>query len=186
MNQCSIFKVKLKWGYGMIFDDDFEIHSEAYISPSAVMHGKIRIGAYSSIWDSAVIRADLAPVEIGEGTSIQDNVTIHVDTDYPTKIGNYVTVGHNAVIHGAEIGDHTIVAIHSTILNGAKVGKNCIIGAGAVVTENSVIPDNSLVLGIPAKVVKQLDEKTIEEIRKNAKVYIELAKFYKNKMNQKG
>lgn len=168
----------------MFLKDEFNIDESAYIAQSARLHGKIKIGANSSVWDNAVIRADLAEVEIGSGCSIQDNVTVHVDTDRPTYIGNYVTVGHNAVIHGAEIGDNCIIAIHATVLNGAKIGKNCIVGAGAVVTENSVIPDNSLVLGIPAKVVKQLDENAIKQIRQNAEVYITLANSYKQKFNQ--
>lgn len=170
----------------MYIEDQFEISPQAYIAPSARLHGKITIGRDSSVWDNAVIRADLAEVEIGQGTSIQDNVTIHVDTNFPTRIGNYVTVGHNAVIHGAEIGDNTIIAIHSTILNGAKIGKNCIIGAGAVVVENSIIPDNSLVLGIPGKVVKTLDEATIERIKSNAETYIKLTRAYLEKMKKKG
>ncbi|GAB4168279.1 MAG: gamma carbonic anhydrase family protein [Calditrichia bacterium] len=162
-------------------ENEFNIAESAYIAASSSLHGKISIGNKSSIWDSAVIRADLAEVEIGENTSVQDNATIHVDEHFPTKIGNNVTIGHNAVIHGATIGDNCIIAIHATVLNGAKIGNNCIVGAGAVVTENSIIPDNSLVLGVPAKVVKTLDSDTIAQISQNAAVYTKLAEAYKNK-----
>ena len=155
-------------------DNEFNIDENAYIAKGAYLSGKIEIGADSSVWDGAVIRADIEDVKIGYGTSIQDNVTVHVDVDRPTSIGDYVTVGHNAVVHGAEIGDNTIIGMGSIVLNGAKVGKNCIIGAGAVVTEGTVIPDNSMALGIPAKVARTNTEAAIIAIRKNAESYIQL------------
>ncbi len=161
--------------------DDFTIDKSVYIAKTAALHGKITIGPESSVWDSAVIRADIAEVKIGKGTSIQDNVTVHVDVNRPTIIGNYVTIGHNAVIHGAEIDDNSMIGMGAVVLNGARIGKNCIVGAGAVVTEGTVIPDNSMVLGIPGKVVKENSEKVIEAIRKNAEGYMLLTEAYLKK-----
>ena len=162
-------------------DDDFQISPEVYIARSASLHGKIHIDKDSSVWDNAVIRADLAQVLIGEGSSVQDNVTVHVDTDRPSIIGDYVTIGHNAVIHGAEIGNNTIIGMGAIVLNGAKIGINCIVGAGSVITEKTIIPDNSLVLGIPGKVIRTNSEATISAIRSNAETYIKLTRSYLKK-----
>ncbi len=125
-----------------------------------------------------VIRGDMAPVEIGENTSIQENAVVHVDTGTPTRIGNYVTVGHSAVIHGALIADNCIVAIKSAVLNNAKVGEYSIIGAGAIVMERKEIPANSIVFGIPGKVVKSTTDDVRQDIRKNAEEYVKLGAAY--------
>jgi len=163
--------------------DELDIHPTVYIAPTARIYGKVKIGAHSSVWDGAVIRGDLAPVEIGENTSIQESVIVHVDTDVPTRIGNNVTVGHGAVIHGATIGDHCIIAIQSAVLNHAVVGENSIIGAGAIVMEGKQIPPNSVVYGIPGKVVKQVTDDMKKAIVENARVYVELARAYLNRKN---
>lgn len=168
----------------MAFDikDEIDIHPSVYIAPTVKIYGKVRIGAHSSVWDGAVIRGDLAPVEIGENCSIQENAVVHVDTNVPTKIGNNVTVGHGAVIHGATIGDNCIIAIHSVVLNNAVIGEESIIGAGAIVMEGKKIPPRSIVFGIPGKVVKEVSETMRKEIRENARVYMELAKAYRKKV----
>ena len=164
-----------------ILKDEIDIHPSAYIAPSVRVYGKVKIGPYASIWDGVVIRGDMAPIEIGEGTSIQENAVVHVDTDVPTKIGNYVTVGHGAVIHGATVGDHCIIAIRSVVLNNAVVGDYSIVGAGAIVMEGHVIPPNSVVFGVPGKVVKTITEQMKKDIELNAKVYVELGKAYKKR-----
>ena len=161
--------------------DEIDIPPSVYVAPTARIYGKVKIGAHSSVWDGAVIRGDLAPIEIGENCSIQENAVVHVDTDVPTKIGNNVTVGHGAIIHGAVIGDNCIIAIHSAVLNNAVIGKESIIGAGAIVMEGAQIPPRSVVFGIPGKVVKEVNEEMRKNIRHNAQVYVELATAYLKK-----
>ena len=133
----------------------------------------------SNIWFNATLRGDLEPIIIGEGSNIQDGSVIHTDPGCPTIVGKGVTVGHMVMLHGCEISDDCIIGIGSTILNKAKIGKNCIIGANSLVTENKVIPDRSLVLGSPGKVVRQVTDEEIEHIIKNARDYVENFKKYK-------
>ncbi|UCE11422.1 MAG: gamma carbonic anhydrase family protein [Candidatus Thorarchaeota archaeon] len=155
------------------------IDPKAYVSPRASLIGDIEIGEDSSIWEFAVLRADMNFIRIGKGSSVQDNCTIHTTFPYPSIIGDFVTVGHNSVIHAAEIRDRTVVGMGAVVLTGAKVGKDCVIGAGSVVTENSVIPDGSLVLGIPGKVKKEVSEGLKESFILGAQVYIELGRRHK-------
>ncbi|MBU0953020.1 MAG: gamma carbonic anhydrase family protein [Nanoarchaeota archaeon] len=154
------------------------IHPSAFVAPNATVLGDVQIGARSSVWFGAVIRGDEAPIRIGDETSVQDNCTFHGDQGKGTTVGNRVTVGHNAVVHAATVGDDCIIGMGAIILSGATVGKNCIVGAGAVIKENDTIPDNSLVLGIPATVVRQLTDKERERIKQNAHVYVDLAQTY--------
>lgn len=156
------------------------IHEEVFVAPSADIIGDVEIQKGSSVWFGAVIRSDLEKIRIGENTSIQDNCSVHADEGLPTIIGNNVTVGHNAIVHGCQIGDNTVIGMHSTVLNGAKIGKNCLIGAGAVVKENSQIPDNSLVVGVPGKIIRTMDDANGEKQRQNALEYMHLAKEYLN------
>ncbi len=170
---------------GYRIQDKLKIHPTVYIAPTARIYGEVTIGAYSSVWDGAVIRGDLAPIEIGENTSIQEGVVVHVDTDVPTKIGNNVTVGHGAIIHGATIGDNCIIAIQSVVLNRAVIGENSIVGAGAIVMEGKEIPPNSVVFGVPGKVVKSVTDEMKKSIAENARVYVELAQAYRERMSGK-
>jgi carbonic anhydrase/acetyltransferase-like protein (isoleucine patch superfamily) len=156
-----------------------KVDSNAYVSPRASVIGDTEIGEDCSIWEFAVLRADFNKITIGKGTSIQDNCTVHVTPFFPTTIGDYVTVGHNSVIHACEIGDRTAIGMGAVVLTGAKIGADCVIGAGSVVTENSVIPDNSLVLGIPGKVVKEVSEGMKEAFIMGAELYVDLGKKHK-------
>ena len=140
--------------------------------------GDVTIGEYSSVWFSGVVRGDFDSIAIADHTNIQDNATIHCDSIHPVTIGSYVSVGHNAVIHGATIGNNVIIGMNSTVLNGAVIGNNCIVGAGALVPENMIVPDNSLVVGIPGKVVKQLSDKQIAYIKQNAQNYCVMSVNY--------
>ena len=135
-----------------------KIHESAYIAPTATIIGDVEIGEGASVWDCAVLRGDVSYIKIGKNTNIQDNAVVHVDYNEPTIIGENVTVGHMAVVHAAKIGNNVIVGIHAVILNGAEIGDGSVIGAGAVVTSRTKIPPKSLVLGIPAKVVRQGEE----------------------------
>jgi carbonic anhydrase/acetyltransferase-like protein (isoleucine patch superfamily) len=137
--------------------------------------GKVKIGAESSVWYNAVLRGDMGSINIGKYSNIQDNCVIHSSKGHSVKIGDYVSVGHGAVLHGCEIGENSLIGINSTVLNGAKIGKNCIIGAGAVVTEGKEFEEGSLIIGIPAKAVRKLKSEEIESIKDNAIRYAKLA-----------
>lgn len=157
------------------------IDESVYIAPSADVVGDVTIGKDSSIWNHATVRGDRAPITIGIGSNVQDNAVLHVENDLPVIVGDFVTIGHSAIVHGCTVGDNTLVGMGAIIMNGAKVGRDCVIGAGAVVTENAVIPDGSLAVGLPAKVIKQVSEEQKKEFKKNALEYVEEAKAYKAK-----
>ncbi|WP_313757057.1 gamma carbonic anhydrase family protein [Tissierella sp.] len=151
-----------------------KISDKAFISETSDVLGDVTMGEGSSIWYGAVARGDMSYITIGEYTNIQDNATIHVDTNSPCKIGNYTTVGHNAVVHGCEVGNNCLIGMGSIILNGAVIGDNCIIAAGALITKGTVIPPNSMVMGSPGKVKREVSKEEIETIRYNAIRYEEL------------
>ena len=150
-----------------------------FIAPSATVIGDVQLAKDASVWFNATIRGDNEPIIVGEGSNVQDGSIIHTDPGYKCIIGKHVTVGHMVMLHGCEISDDCIIGIGSTILNKAKIGKNCIIGANSLVTENKVIPDRSLVLGSPGKVVRQVTDEEIEHIKENARDYVENIKKYK-------
>ncbi len=151
-----------------------------FIAPNATVVGKVTLGEESSVWYSAVIRADVEEIIIGKRTNIQDGAILHADFGEPTIIGDDVTVGHGAIVHGAMVGDCTLIGMRATILNRAKIGKFCIIGACALVTEGMEIPDYSMVLGIPAKIVKQLPEEIAQKLLMSAAHYVEMALQYQS------
>ncbi len=157
-----------------------KIHSSAYISPRAVIIGDVEIGEGSSIWENAVIRGDLNSIRIGQFTSIQDNCTIHVDTEHPVQIGDRATIGHNSVIHGCRIGDYVLVGISATVLSGAEVEGPSIIGAGAVVREDAKIPSHSLSVGVPSSVIRKLRKNDIELLKQRGEEYFRLSQHHKN------
>jgi carbonic anhydrase/acetyltransferase-like protein (isoleucine patch superfamily) len=155
-----------------------KIHPSSYIAPNAVIIGNVTIGKDCGVYPHAVIRGDENAIVIGDGSNIQDCCVLHTDADHQITIGKNVTVGHAAVIHGATIADDCLIGIHSTVLNGAHIQSGSIIGACALVTENMVIPQNSLVLGIPGKVIKQ-DPQYSTVIRNNAEIYQNLSQKHK-------
>lgn len=148
----------------------------AYIAPSADIMGDVELAEDSSVWYQAVLRADHDRISIGKGTNIQDGCVLHTDAGYPVQIGEYVTAGHGAILHGCTVGDNSLIGMGAIVLNGAVIGKNCIIGAGALVTQGTVIPDGMMALGSPAKVRRSLSEEEIRENEKSALEYIEFAK----------
>jgi carbonic anhydrase/acetyltransferase-like protein (isoleucine patch superfamily) len=149
-----------------------------YIAPGARVIGDVQLGENASIWYNAVVRADDRKIFIGAESNIQDNATLHVETDRDIWIGRGVTVGHNAIVHGCTVGDNTVIGMGAIVMNGAVIGENCIIGAGAVVTENQKVEAGSLVLGIPGKVVRTLTDEQIASNRENAVHYVKLAERY--------
>ncbi|MBU5427350.1 gamma carbonic anhydrase family protein [Tissierella pigra] len=155
-------------------DKNPKIHEEAFIAETADVLGEVTIGKGTSIWYGAVVRGDMNTIEIGNYSNVQDNSSLHVDTNEPLKIGDYTTIGHNAVVHGCTVGNNCLIGMGAIILNSAVVGDNCIIGAGALVTEGAVIPPNSLVLGSPGKVRRELTEDDLKSIKDNAIRYEKL------------
>lgn len=156
-----------------ILGDNYFIADSASVIGSVVMHQN------ASIWFGAVLRGDNDVITIGENSNVQDLSVLHVDPGFPLTIGKNVTVGHKVMLHGCEIGDNSLVGINSVILNGAKIGKNCLIGANSLISENKVIPDGSLVMGLPGKVVKQLTEDQMKGLEMSALHYVENFKRYK-------
>nr|WP_321506970.1 gamma carbonic anhydrase family protein [uncultured Methanoregula sp.] len=145
---------------------------------NATVIGDVTIGSQVGIWFGAVIRADKDRIVIGDRSNIQDNCVVHTSKGFPTLIGNDVSVGHGAILHGCILGDQVLVGMGAIVLNGAKVGKGSLIGAGAVVTEGMEVPEGSVVVGIPAKNIKQTTPGQKEHIQKNATSYVELAGEY--------
>ena len=159
---------------------DFQFHPEqiapdAFIAPGAFVVGDVTLGAGSSVWFNATLRGDVERIIVGAGSNIQEGCILHADPGYACIIGQGVTVGHGAVVHGAQVGDNCIIGIRAVLLNGAVVGENSIVGACALLTEGKTYPANSLILGIPAKVVRELTTEEIEANRNSAQRYMERA-----------
>ena len=155
------------------------VSEKAFVAENATVIGEVIIGECSSIWYNVVLRGDIAPISIGNNTSIQDGSIIHCDIGVPTVIGNNVTIGHNVMLHACKIGDGSLIGIGVIVLDGAEVGKGAIIGAGAIVTPRTKIPPFTMALGVPAKVVRNLTEKEVENLKEHAMDYVELMKRYK-------
>lgn len=148
-----------------------EIHPDTWVAPDANLIGKVVLEEGASVWFGCTIRADHEEIRVGAGSNVQENCVMHIDAGYPLTIGTNCTIGHKVMLHGCTIGDNTLVGMGATVLNGAKIGRNCLIGAGALITENKEIPDNSLVMGAPGRVVRQLDEAAVARIAWSAKHY---------------
>jgi len=157
-----------------------EIHNSCYISENATVIGRVSIKKNASIWYGTVVRGDGNQITIGENTNIQDNCTIHINSTMPTIIGENVTVGHGAIIHACTIGNNVLVGMGSIILDGAIVNDNVIIGAGSLIPPGKKIPSNSLVMGAPAKIVRELTEDDLRGIKESAKDYVVTANNHRN------
>ncbi len=151
------------------------MHQSVKILNGVQIHGNLNIGRKSSIWYNAVIRGDIEDINIGEYSNIQDNCVLHTSKDFPLNIGSYVSVGHSAVLHGTTIRDNCLIGMNTTLLNGSLIGADSIVGAGAVVTQGKKFPDRSLILGMPAKMVRKLETREVKSIKENALRYAELA-----------
>ena len=148
------------------------------IYDGAKVIGDVTLGDKVGIWYNAVVRGDEAPITISERSNVQDNCVVHVSKGKPVNIGKSVSIGHGAVVHGCEIDDNVLIGMNATVLNGAKIGKNSIVGAGAVVSENKEFPENSLILGVPGKLIKETTQEQRDHIIWNASHYVELANEY--------
>jgi carbonic anhydrase/acetyltransferase-like protein (isoleucine patch superfamily) len=163
-----------------------EIDPSAYIAESANIIGKVRIEARASIWFDATIRGDNELITIGENSNVQEGCILHTDPGYALTVEKNVTIGHQAMLHGCTVGEGSLIGIQAIVLNGAKIGKNCLVGAGALVTEGKAFPDNTLIVGVPARVVRTLNEEDIARLRRNTDNYVERAQSYKHNLKRIG
>ncbi len=165
----EIFKhMSLKPQYGL----------ESYIAPQSVVLGDVIIGCRSSLWPFSVLRGDVERITIGNCTNIQENAVVHVSSNADVCIGDYVTIGHGAIVHGCHIGSYCLIGMHATILDGVKIGDHCIIGAQTLITQNKEIPPYSLVLGSPGRIVRTLVEEDINLIEHSAQIYVDALKHW--------
>ena len=158
-----------------------KLDPSVFVADGAHVLGDVSAGENASIWYGAVIRGDENSITIGKETNIQDNAVLHASPGFPEVIGDGVTIGHGAIVHGSTVGDNSLIGMGAVILNGAKIGADCVIGAGALITQGKEIPDGHLAMGSPAKVVRALTEEEIAHNRKNCEVYLELAESYRNR-----
>lgn len=159
-------------------DQRVEAHPSSWVAPGAVLIGKVRLQARASVWFGAVLRGDNELIDIGEDSNVQDGAVMHTDMGSPLTLGRGVTVGHKAMLHGCSVNDYSLVGINAVVLNGAKIGRHCIIGANALITEGQEIPDGSLVVGSPGKVVRMLTDAQKRMLEASAAHYVDNAERY--------
>jgi carbonic anhydrase/acetyltransferase-like protein (isoleucine patch superfamily) len=162
------------------------IDDSAWVADSANLIGKVTLGANATVWYGVTIRGDNERITIGEDSNVQEGTVMHTDMGYPLNIGKGVSIGHQAMLHGCTIGDGALVGIQAVIMNGAKIGKGCLVGAGALVTEGKEFPDNTLILGSPAKAVRTLAPDDVARLRQIADGYVERGRIYKTELKKIG
>jgi carbonic anhydrase/acetyltransferase-like protein (isoleucine patch superfamily) len=153
-----------------------DIARAAFVAASADLSGEVELGDGASVWYGAVLRADLAPIRVGAGSNVQDGAVVHVDEKHPCVLGEDVTVGHRAILHGCAVGDRSLVGMGAILLDGSSIGEESIVGAGALVTQGKSFPPRSLILGSPAKVARELESEEIAGLREHARAYVDLAR----------
>ena len=151
---------------------DLPADQRYWVAESACVIGRVRLKTDASVWFGSVLRGDNEWIELGERSQIQDNSTLHTDPGFPITIGPDCVIGHNVVLHGCTVGDNSLIGMGAILLNGVRIGKNCLVGAGALVTEGKEFPDNALIVGAPARVIRTLDEKTVQMIAGAADIYV--------------
>ena len=165
-------------------DESPDIDPSAYIAESANIIGKARIEAFASIWFNVTIRGDNECITVGANSNVQDGCILHTDPGFPLVIGKDVTIGHQAMLHGCSIGDGSLIGIQAVLMNGAKIGRNCLVGAGALITEGKEFPDNSLIIGTPAKVLRSLSEQEIAGLGRNSDNYVKRGQLFKMELKR--
>jgi len=163
-----------------------EIDPSAYITDTATIIGKVRVEANASVWFGVTLRGDNELITVGENSNVQEACTLHTDPGFPLTVGKNVTIGHQAMLHGCTIGEGSLIGIQAVILNGARIGKNCLVGAGALVTEGKEFPDNSLIVGSPAKAVRTLTEEDTLRIQGNTQNYVKRGQAFKTQLKKIG
>jgi len=161
-----------------------DIAESAYIAAEATVIGRVTLGEQSSVWPSAVIRADDDTITVGARSNVQDGAVLHVDPGCPLRVGDDVTIGHLATLHGCTIGDGTLVGLGAIVYNKAVIGRDCLIAAGAIVTEGKVFPDRSLILGAPAKTLRQLTDQDLLALRENIRAYVQRGEHYRTSLKR--
>jgi carbonic anhydrase/acetyltransferase-like protein (isoleucine patch superfamily) len=163
-----------------------QLDATAFVADSATLIGKVTLEANASVWFGATLRGDNERITIGENSNVQESSVLHTDMGYPLSIGKNVTVGHQAMLHGCTIGDGALIGIQAVILNGARIGRGCLVGAGALVTEGKEFPDNMLIIGSPAKAVRQLTEEDVARLQGSAASYVQRAQLFKTQLTKIG
>lgn len=159
-----------------------ELAASAYVAPNAAVIGKVILAERATVWFGATLRGDNETISIGAGSNVQDSAVMHTDPGFPLTVGADVSIGHQAMMHGCTIGEGTLIGIQAIVMNGAVIGKGCLVGAGALITERKVFADGSLIIGAPAKVVRQLSAEERENLLKVAANYAERGAFYRNNL----
>lgn len=162
----------------------FDDRDSNWIAPDASLIGKVRLGRNAGVWFGAVLRGDMEAIEIGEDSNVQEHAMLHTDPGFPLNVGKGCTIGHRAILHGCTIGDNSLVGMGAIVLNGAKIGANCLVGAGALVTEGKIFPDNSLIVGSPAKAVRELDAAATERLALSAAHYVRNGQRFRNGLSE--
>jgi len=163
-----------------------QLHETAWVADSATVIGNVKLDEEASVWYGAVVRGDNELITVGRGSNVQDGSVLHTDHGFPLTLGEGVTVGHQVTLHGCSIGDGSLVGIQAVVLNGARIGRNCLVGAGALVTEGKEFPDNSLIMGSPAKVVRELTPEQSQRLRQSAQNYIANAARHRDGLRRIG
>ena len=161
-----------------------DAHADSWVAPNATLVGKVKLEPGASVWFNAVLRGDNELIHIGENSNVQDGTVMHTDMGFPLNIGTGVTIGHNAMLHGCTVGDYSLIGINAVVLNGAKIGKYCIIGANSLIGEGKEIPDGSLVMGSPGKVVRELTEAQKKMLEASAAHYVHNAQRYARDLSE--
>ncbi|MCX7271688.1 MAG: gamma carbonic anhydrase family protein [Burkholderiales bacterium] len=159
-----------------------EIDPDAWVADNATVVGRVRLAARSSVWFGATLRGDNDLISIGAGSNVQDGAVLHTDPGHPLTVGESVTIGHQAMLHGCTIGERSLVGLHAVVLNGARIGRECLIGAGSLVPEGKVFPDRCLLVGTPAKVVRELSDEEVAAFQRGVQSYVERARLFRSKL----
>lgn len=159
-----------------------QVHETVFIAPGAKLVGRVKIGEYSSIWFNVVVRGDIDDVKIGANTNIQDGSVLHEDEGFPLIIGDRVTVGHNAILHGCTVGDDALIGMGAVVLSGAKIGEGAVVAAGSLVVQGSEIPAGHLAVGSPAKVIRKISDEQLQTFKATAEIYSKRAQQYKKNL----
>jgi carbonic anhydrase/acetyltransferase-like protein (isoleucine patch superfamily) len=167
-------------------NDKPQIAASVYVAPEATVIGKVTLEENVSIWPGAVLRGDNEPITIGEGSNVQDAAVLHTDPGFPLVVGKHVTIGHQAMLHGCTVGDGTLIGIQAVVMNGAIIGKDCLVGAAALIPEGKTYGDRKLIVGAPAKVVRELSDVEIEKMHHAAPGYVRRQESYKDRLTRIG
>ncbi len=168
------------------FEPELPAEGDYWIAPNAVLIGRVRLLKGASIWFGAILRADNDRITIGENSNVQDNSVIHTDPGQPTTVGSNVTVGHKVILHSTTVGDNTLIGMGSTLLNRSRIGNNCLVGANSLVSEGKEFADGSMILGSPARVVKQLPEQQLAMLKISSDVYVRNYQRFRGELKQVG